>query len=130
MMSSIASSSSSSSISRSAKPFSETGTQRVNRKRKQGKFYSDIEEMMFGFGDNWPPDSSAVNLIESLTTSYLENLGTRALDVAELRGKLDKECFMFLVRKDRKKFTRVHKLLKSNEELKTVQKVELVDDGL
>jgi hypothetical protein len=44
------------------------------------------------------------------------------------RGKLDKECFMFIVRKDRKKFSRVHKLLKSNEELKTVNKVELKED--
>jgi hypothetical protein len=35
---------------------------------------------------------------------------------------------MFIVRKDRKKFSRVHKLLKSNEELKTVNKVELKED--
>ena len=98
------------------------------RSRRDNKFYNDIEEMMFGFGDEWPPDSNAVCLLESFVVSYIEDLAVRALEIAELRGKLDKECFMFLVRKDRKKFSRVHKLLKSNEELKTVQKVELKED--
>jgi transcription initiation factor TFIID subunit 13 len=101
---------------------------REPNKSRDKKFYSDIEEMMFGFGDEWPPDSNAVRLLESFVVSYIEDLADRALDIAELRGKLDKECFMFLVRKDRKKFSRVHKLLKSNEELKTVQKVELKED--
>jgi transcription initiation factor TFIID subunit 13 len=99
-----------------------------NLKRQEEKFYSDIEEMMFGFGDEWPPDTDAVHLVESLVVSYIEDIAVRALEVADLRGKLDKECFLFLVRKDRKKFSRVHKLLKSNEELKTVQKVELKED--
>ena len=100
----------------------------TKNRRKDNKFYNDIEEMMFGFGDEWPPDSSAVCLLEILVVSYVEDLAVRALEIAELRGKLDKECFMFLVRKDRKKFSRVHKLLKSNEELKTVQKLELRED--
>jgi transcription initiation factor TFIID subunit 13 len=103
-------------------------TAREPNKSRDKKFYSDIEEMMFGFGDEWPPDANAVRLLESFVVSYIEDLADRALDIAELRGKLDKECFMFLVRKDRKKFSRVHKLLKSNEELKTVQKVELKED--
>ena len=84
--------------------------------------------MMFGFGDEWPPDGAAVTLVEGLLTSYIEELAERAVEVGELRGKLDKECFMFLVRKDRKKFSRVHKLLKTNEELKVVNKVDLKDD--
>lgn len=98
------------------------------RSRRDSKFYNDIEDMMFGFGDEWPPDSNAVCLLESLVVSYVEDLAGRALEIADLRGKLDKECFMFLVRKDRKKFSRVHKLLKSNEELKSVQKIELKED--
>ena len=105
------------------------GSQPPVRKGNQDKkFYGDIEEMMFGFGDEWPPDADAVRLLESYVVNYIEDLAVRALEIAELRGKLDKECFMFLVRKDRKKFSRVHKLLKSNEELKTVQKVELKED--
>ena len=34
--------------------------------QRRHKFYNDIEEMMFGFGDEWPPDSSSVCLLESL----------------------------------------------------------------
>ena len=104
------------------------GPTRAHKKTGRSKFYGDIEEMMYGFGDDWPPDTGAVNLVESLVTDYIEGLAERAVEVAELRGKLDKECFMFLVRKDRKKFNRVHKLIKTNEELKTVQKVDLKDD--
>lgn len=55
------------------------------RKQKQGKFYSDIEEMMFGFGDDWPPNSDAVGVVESLVVSYIEDLAVRALEVADLR---------------------------------------------
>jgi transcription initiation factor TFIID subunit 13 len=83
---------------------------------------------MFGFGDDWPPERDSVKLVEHLVNNYLEDLARRAAEVAELRGKLDKECFMFLVRKDRRKFSRVHKLLKTNEEIKNIQKVDLKDD--
>ncbi len=45
-----------------------------------------------------------------------------------MTGKLDKECFMFLVRKDKHKFSRVNRLIKANEDLKTVQNIFLSDD--
>ena len=89
--------------------------------------YDDIEEMMFGFGDKWPPNEESVNLVESIVTNYIEDLTARAVQVSELRGKLDKECFMFVVRKDRRKFSRINSLLKANEELKAVQKEELAE---
>ena len=46
---------------------------------------------------------------------------------AELRPdkKLDKECFLYLVRKDRKKFQRVHRLLTANDEIKRVKKIDI-----
>jgi transcription initiation factor TFIID subunit 13 len=66
---------------------SEVAATKVTRvkKHKQGKFHSDIEEMMFGFGDDWPPNSDAVGVVESLVVSYIEDLAVRALEVAELR---------------------------------------------
>lgn len=97
---------------------------KVKRKRKTA-MQGDIEEMMYGFGDVWPPKQESVELIESMVTNYIENLALRAKDVSELRGKLDKECFMFVVRKDRSKFSRVCQLLSANEELKNAQKMEL-----
>lgn len=78
----------------------------------------DIEDMLFGFGDSWPPDEDTVALVESLVHQYIGNLCSRATNVANVRKKLDKECFMYLVRKDRRKFIRIQKLLKANEELK------------
>ena len=97
------------------------------RKRKIGEFGSDIAEMMFGFGDTWPPNTDAVRCIDSLVTDYIHDMGARALRVAELRPdkKLDKECFLYLVRKDRKKFQRVHRLLNANDEIKRVKKVDI-----
>jgi hypothetical protein len=63
-------------------------------------------------------------MVEKLVEQYIESLAHRAEAVAELRGKLDKECFMFVVRKDRLKFNRVHRLLQANEELKNARQVE------
>lgn len=92
--------------------------------------YNDIEEMMFGFGDQWPPNEESVKMVETIVTNYIEDLTVRAAQISTLRGKLDKECFMFVVRKDRRKFSRVHHLLKANEELKSVQKMEMKDPEL
>lgn len=91
--------------------------------------YEDIEEMMFGFGDKWPPNSDSVELMEKIAANYIRNICHRAKDVAELTGKdLDKECFMYAVRKDRRKFTRVYGLLKTNEELKKLKTTEFVEE--
>ena len=97
------------------------------RKRKIGEFGADIAEMMFGFGDSWPPNTDAVRCIDSLVTDFVHDMGARALRVAELRPdkRLDKECFLYLVRKDRKKFQRVHRLLNANDEIKRVKKVDI-----
>lgn len=101
-----------------------TPTPTAKRQRKTA-MHSDIEEMMYGFGDNWPPNQQSVSLIECMVTKYIEDLAVRAKDVSDLRGKMDKECFMYVVRKDRSKFTRVCQLLKANDELKNAQKMEL-----
>lgn len=103
------------------------------RKRKIGadNFGGDISEMMFGFGDSWPPNTDAVRCIEGLVTEFVQDLGARALRVAEMRPdkKLDKECFLYLVRKDRKKFQRVHSLLSANAEIKRAKKVEYAEEA-
>jgi hypothetical protein len=45
-----------------------------------------------------------------------------------MTGRIDKECFLFLVRKDAGKYTRAQRLLDLNEELKTVKHTHLSDD--
>ena len=89
------------------------------------KLTKNIEEMMFGFGDEWPCDQQAVELVDHLVQNYIRDLVLRAQKVALHTGKLDKECFVYLVRQETMKFTRIHNLLKANEEIHSVQKVEL-----
>jgi len=94
----------------------------------------DLEEMMYGFGsEEWPPDPDAVSLMEVMVTNFIEDLTSRAQNVADLTGaagsgKIDKECFMYLVRKDSKKFNRVHRLLQINEEVSNTNKQELKEE--
>ena len=88
----------------------------------------DIEEMMYGYGDAWPSDPESVKLMESLVTDYIQSLCTNALKVSELAGKIDKESFLFLVRKDKQKYERVVKLLRVNEDMKNMQKIEFNED--
>lgn len=95
------------------------------KRQRKTAMHNDIEEMMYGFGDNWPPNQESVSLIECMVTSYIEDLAVRAKEVSDLRGKMDKECFMYVVRKDRSKFSRACQLLKANDELKSAQKMEL-----
>ena len=86
--------------------------------------YEDLQEMMFGFGDDWPPDHESIVFLEKLVTEYVEDFTYRALQLSEITGTLDKECFMYLVRKDRRKFNRIHQLLTSNEEIQNVKNSE------
>lgn len=110
---------------------SESGMPSSMAKRQRTKFhmYEDLEEMMYGFGDSWPPNQESVELMEKLVVNYIRNLCSRALEVSDLAGiKLDKESFMYVVRKDRRKFNRAYALLKANEELKKVQKYEMTEE--
>ena len=92
-------------------------------------FRSDIEEMMYGFGDSWPVEPESAKLIETLVVQYVEDIVVQASEVAQVRGQLDKECFMFLVRKESHKFKRVHRLLQTNEELKHAKRIDIVNPG-
>lgn len=101
----------------------------VPKKRKgRDGLHDSIQEMMYGFGDAWPPSEDAVSVVDKLVKEYIQDLALRALTVSEIRGKLDKECFMFQVRKDHRKFYRVHRLLNANKEINNSKKVEYNDD--
>ena len=83
---------------------------------------------MYGFGDEWPPKSDSVQLMKELVVDYIEGLTQQAILVSETTGKLDKECFVYLTRKDRKKFNRIHQLLVTNEEIKSELKYHDMND--
>jgi hypothetical protein len=92
------------------------------------KLAKSVEEMMFGFGDEWPCDSEAVELVDHLVRGYINDLVIRAQNIALHSGKLDKECFLYLVRQDTSKFKRINHLLQANEEIHSVQKVDIKEN--
>ena len=96
--------------------------------KKRSELSQDIEEMMYGFGDMWPPDSEAVDLIDTIVRNYVDDLAQRAMNIAEISGKLDKECFLYLVRKDGPKFNRVRKLLDTYEKIEEIQNAQVIDN--
>lgn len=117
----MATNSSSSSISSSG-----VGTFASNANDR--KFRKELEEMMFGFGDSWPPNKDTTTLMEILTKQYIEDLCQQARQMAELRGKLDADCFLFLMRKDPRKHNRLLQLLQANEELKKAKSIPEITD--
>lgn len=42
------------------------------------------------------------------------------MDLALVKGKLDTECFIFLIRKDPERYERIAELLRANDELRAV----------
>ena len=53
----------------------------IKKKAVKARFYSDIEEMMYGFGDDWPPLRESVNLLDAIAVKYIEDLGKQDGDV-------------------------------------------------
>ena len=67
--------------------------------------------------------------METMVTTYLQDLALRAKAVSEITRKFDKECFLYLVRNDSRKFRRVSDLLLANEEIKSIQKNKLPEEN-
>jgi hypothetical protein len=47
----------------------------IKKKAVKARFYRDIEEMMYGFGDDWPPLRESVNVLDAIAVKYIEDLG-------------------------------------------------------
>ena len=47
----------------------------IKKPEVKARFYSDIEEMMYGFGDRWPPLSDSVHLLDAIAVKYIQDLG-------------------------------------------------------
>lgn len=103
-----------------------------------------VKRMMFGFGDDAEPLDDTAELMEDLVVEYVHSMvlqyaGPRlgrthpgltlvselyqtkkALDMAAIKGKLDTECFIFLIRKDPERYERIAELLRANDEFRAV----------
>jgi len=93
-----------------------------NRGKKR-MFTRELKQIMYGFGDVKNPAQETVDLVEDIMCEYVTEMTKKAVQVSSKRGKVLTEDFVFIIRKDRKKYNRVKELLVMNEELKKARKV-------
>ncbi|GAB9465889.1 Transcription initiation factor [Globisporangium polare] len=86
----------------------------------KGELVESIKHMMFGFGDEAEPLDETAELMEDLVVEYVHAMTKKAMDLAVVKGKLDTECFIFLIRKDPERYERIAELLRANDELRAV----------
>jgi hypothetical protein len=44
----------------------------------------DLKDMMYGFGDEWPPDSRSVDIMRTLVIEYVTDLAGRVRNIHAL----------------------------------------------
>ncbi|DBA03514.1 TPA: hypothetical protein N0F65_011415 [Lagenidium giganteum] len=84
----------------------------------RGELTESIKHMMFGFGDDWEPLDESAELMEDLVVEYVHAMTKKAMDMSVIKGKLDTECFIFLIRKDPERYERIKELLRANDEFR------------
>ncbi|KAF4324907.1 hypothetical protein BBO99_00001857 [Phytophthora kernoviae] len=85
-----------------------------------GELVESIKHMMFGFGDEAEPLDETAALMEDLVVEYVHAMTKKAMEMATIKGKLDTECFIFLIRKDPERYERISELLRANDEFRAV----------
>ncbi|EWM22584.1 transcription initiation factor tfiid subunit 13 [Nannochloropsis gaditana] len=87
---------------------------------KQGKgLRNDLVKMVYGYGDEKQPMQESVDLLDDLVKEYLEEMCRQACEVARLgRRDVQTSDFIFLIRKDGRRYKRMKDLLEADEELR------------
>ncbi|XP_015773174.1 PREDICTED: transcription initiation protein SPT3 homolog [Acropora digitifera] len=93
-------------------------------------FQSEIQSMMYAFGDSRKPSSESATLIEQIVHSQMSNMVVRAADVTNMRGGrfMSVEDIIFLLRKDKEKLKRLIRFLNFKELKNKSQKQTSQDD--
>ncbi|KAG6962384.1 hypothetical protein JG688_00008629 [Phytophthora aleatoria] len=84
----------------------------------RGELVESIKHMLFGFGDEAEPMDETSELMEDLAVEYVHAMTKKAMELATIKGKLDTECFIFLIRKDPERYDRIAELLRANDEFR------------
>mmetsp|Transcript_30119 Transcript_30119/g.39663 ORF Transcript_30119/g.39663 Transcript_30119/m.39663 type:complete len:124 (-) Transcript_30119:349-720(-) len=106
-------------------PVVQRSKKKWNRDDFKGKLKKDIEPMMYGFGDSWEKCPDTVDLMENIVIEYIQSFLEDAGEISQLRGRLDADCFVFSIRKDKRKCERIEELLQLDQEIKRIRKNEL-----
>lgn len=91
--------------------------------KKKLLFEKEIKQMMYGFGDSKNCLRESVELMEDLALDYIKNMTIEATKVGANKRKLKLEDFLFLIRKDKKKYSRAKELIIIDEQLKEARRV-------
>ncbi|CAN0078551.1 unnamed protein product [Ectocarpus sp. 12 AP-2014] len=95
-----------------------------------GSIADSLPMMMYGFGDEQHPLPETVAYMQEVVGEYVQYVTDKACKAAEVKGKLDTECFVLAVRNDKAKFKRVKELLDLNVHIKNCTRQRYVDDNL
>jgi transcription initiation factor TFIID subunit 13 len=77
--------------------------------------------MMHGFGDDPNPYSETVELVEELVIQFVTEMTLKAMEVGK-SGRVHVNDVIFIIRKDKKKYTRVRELLMMKEQIDKAKK--------
>lgn len=70
-----------------------------------------LPQMMYGFGEDEAPLPETVALMEQLVFGYIRDVTDEACKTAEVKGRLDTDCFVFAVRRDKPKYKRMKEII-------------------
>lgn len=77
--------------------------------------------MMHGFGDDPNPFSETVELVEELVIQFVTEMTLKAMEVGK-SGRVHVNDIIFIIRKDKKKYSRVRELLMMKEQIDKAKK--------
>ncbi|KAG8226260.1 hypothetical protein J437_LFUL004817 [Ladona fulva] len=85
-------------------------------------FVTEIQDMMYGFGDSAQPLVESAQLIEEIVHQQMVSVCYRAMEVAEMRGSksIKVEDLIFLIRNNKMKLQRILKYLALKEIKRTM----------
>ena len=78
--------------------------------------------MMYGFGDDINPYPETVDLVEKMVINFVTGLAKKAGEMNDKGAGIHVQDLMFLLRNDRKKFSRAKELLMMEEEIRKARK--------
>ncbi|ORD98094.1 TAF13 [Hepatospora eriocheir] len=93
------------------------------RETKKHVFIKEIKLMLYAFGDVQSPRLDTLITVHNYLCSYLNTLLIKTHNMAKVKGKTKTEDLLFFLKRDRKKYSRVKNLLKTNEELIRTRKI-------
>ena len=77
--------------------------------------------MMHGFGDDPNPYSETVELVEELVIQFVTEMTLKAMEVGK-SGRVHVNDIIFIIRKDKKKYSRTKDLLMMKEQIDKAKK--------